>query len=104
MRRELYHTFHYGRTGVVLLMNPIDKHVGRRVRLRRLIMGMSQTTLGNALGISFQQVEKYENGKNRIGASRLQHISYILLAPRGILLCSIGCTRDGCHIYDLWIV
>ena len=44
-------------------------------------MGMSQTTLGNALGISFQQVQKYENGKNRIGSSRLQHISHILQAP-----------------------
>ena len=58
--------------------SPIDKHVGNRVCLRRKTMSMSQTTLGNALGISFQQVQKYENGKNRIGAGRLAHIAHIL--------------------------
>jgi transcriptional regulator with XRE-family HTH domain len=62
-------------------LNPIDKHVGGRVRMRRLILDMSQTDLANALGLTFQQVQKYEKGTNRIGASRLQHISQILQAP-----------------------
>src|SRR5712692_9636171 len=62
-------------------MNPIDRHVGNRVRMRRLMLGMSQTTLGDRLGFTFQQVQKYEKGTNRIGASRLQHISEILQVP-----------------------
>jgi transcriptional regulator with XRE-family HTH domain len=57
---------------------PIDVHVGSRVRIRRLALGMSQEKLGNALGLTFQQVQKYEKGTNRIGASRLQHVSLIL--------------------------
>jgi transcriptional regulator with XRE-family HTH domain len=61
--------------------NPIDKHVGSRVRMRRLMLGMSQEKLGDALGLTFQQVQKYEKGTNRIGASRLQHISRILQVP-----------------------
>ena len=52
--------------------NPIDKHVGARVRLRRIMVGLSQEKLGEALGITFQQIQKYEKGTNRIGASRLQ--------------------------------
>jgi transcriptional regulator with XRE-family HTH domain len=62
-------------------LNPIDKHVGDRVRMRRLMLDMSQTDLADALGLTFQQVQKYEKGTNRIGASRLQHISQILQAP-----------------------
>jgi transcriptional regulator with XRE-family HTH domain len=62
-------------------LNPIDKHVGGRVRMRRLMLDMSQTNLADALGLTFQQVQKYEKGTNRIGASRLQHISQILQAP-----------------------
>ncbi|MBO0661362.1 helix-turn-helix domain-containing protein [Jiella sp. MQZ9-1] len=58
--------------------NPIDTHVGSRVRLRRTMLGMSQEKLGEALGITFQQVQKYEKGSNRIGASRLQNISDVL--------------------------
>ena len=58
--------------------NPIDKHVGSRVRMRRMMLGMSQETLGDALGLTFQQVQKYEKGTNRIGASRLQQIAQIL--------------------------
>jgi transcriptional regulator with XRE-family HTH domain len=58
--------------------DPIDKHVGSRVRMRRLLLGMSQEKLGDALGLTFQQVQKYEKGTNRIGASRLQHIASIL--------------------------
>jgi len=61
--------------------NPVDKHVGSRVRLRRMMLGMSQEKLGDALGLTFQQVQKYEKGTNRIGASRLQHISHILQIP-----------------------
>lgn len=58
--------------------NPIDVHVGSRVRLRRMLVGMSQEKLGDRLGLTFQQVQKYEKGANRIGASRLYHISQIL--------------------------
>jgi transcriptional regulator with XRE-family HTH domain len=61
--------------------NPVDKHVGSQVRMRRMMLGMSQAKLGDALGLTFQQVQKYESGKNRMGASRLQHISHILQAP-----------------------
>jgi transcriptional regulator with XRE-family HTH domain len=61
--------------------NPIDQHVGKRVRMRRLMLGMSQTGLGDALGLTFQQVQKYEKGTNRIGASRLQHIASFLQVP-----------------------
>jgi transcriptional regulator with XRE-family HTH domain len=58
--------------------NPIDKHVGSRVRMRRMMLNMSQEKLGDALGLTFQQVQKYEKGTNRIGASRLQQIAHIL--------------------------
>jgi transcriptional regulator with XRE-family HTH domain len=61
--------------------NPTDKHVGARVRMRRMMLGMSQEKLGDALGLTFQQVQKYEKGANRIGASRLQQISHILQVP-----------------------
>ena len=61
--------------------NPVDKHVGSRVRMRRLMLGMSQSKLADGLGLTFQQVQKYEKGTNRMGASRLQHISHILQVP-----------------------
>jgi len=61
--------------------NPIDKHVGSRVRMRRMMLAMSQEKLGDALGLTFQQVQKYEKGTNRIGASRLQQIAHILQVP-----------------------
>src|SRR5437016_14675129 len=61
--------------------NPIDEHVGRRVRMRRRMLAMSQGKLGDALGLTFQQVQKNEKGTNRIGASRLQQISHILQVP-----------------------
>jgi transcriptional regulator with XRE-family HTH domain len=60
---------------------PIDVHVGGRVRLRRTLLGMSQERLGDALGLTFQQVQKYERGANRIGSSRLFHLSQILDVP-----------------------
>ncbi len=61
--------------------NSTDAYVGSKVRIRRKILGMSQEKLGGQLGITFQQVQKYENGANRIGASRLQAISQILEMP-----------------------
>lgn len=61
--------------------NPVDVHVGGRVRLRRMIMGMSQEALGKALGLTFQQIQKYEKGANRIGASRLYELSKLLDVP-----------------------
>jgi len=69
----------YGRgTGVP---NPIDIHVGNRVRMRRLLLGMNQETLANALGLTFQQVQKYEGGANRVSASRLSAMAEILGVP-----------------------
>src|SRR5215207_246873 len=61
--------------------NPVDKHVGSRVRMRRLMLSLSQEKLGDALGLTFQQVQKYEKGSNRIGASRLQQLALILQVP-----------------------
>ena len=63
--------------------SPIDVHVGGRVRLRRTLMGMSQEKLGEALGLTFQQVQKYERGVNRIGASRLFDLARVLDVPIG---------------------
>jgi transcriptional regulator with XRE-family HTH domain len=61
--------------------DPIDRHVGSRVRMQRVLMKMSQERLGESLGLTFQQVQKYEKGTNRIGASRLQQISKTLNVP-----------------------
>lgn len=61
--------------------NPVDVHVGGRVRLRRMLLGMSQEKLGEHLGLTFQQVQKYEKGINRIGASRLFDLSQVLGVP-----------------------
>jgi transcriptional regulator with XRE-family HTH domain len=61
--------------------NPIDVHVGSRVRLRRTLLGMSQEKLGEAIGLTFQQVQKYERGTNRVGASRLYDLSHVLDVP-----------------------
>src|SRR5260221_6550957 len=61
--------------------NPTDQHVGSRVRMRRMMLSMSQEKLGAALGLTFQQVQKYEKGANRIVASRLQQLSHILQVP-----------------------
>ncbi|MBB4211101.1 transcriptional regulator [Rhodothalassium salexigens] len=61
--------------------DPIDVHVGSRVRLRRTLLGMSQEKLGTALGLTFQQIQKYERGANRIGSSRLYRIARILEVP-----------------------
>ena len=61
--------------------NPIDVHVGSRVRFRRMLLGMSQEKLGERLGLTFQQVQKYEKGINRIGASRLFDLAQVLGVP-----------------------
>src|SRR3712207_6060540 len=73
--------------------SPIDKHVGSRVRMRRMLVGMSQERLGEALKITFQQVQKYEKGTNRISASRLQQIANVL----GVTIDFFyeGATSDG---------
>ena len=65
--------------------NPVDKHVGSRVRMRRIMLGMSQGKLGEALGLTFQQIQKYEKGTNRVGASRIQQISEVLQVPVSFL-------------------
>ncbi|MCE2509455.1 MAG: helix-turn-helix domain-containing protein [Alphaproteobacteria bacterium] len=61
--------------------NPVDIHVGSRVRLRRTLLGMSQEKLAQAIGLTFQQIQKYERGANRIGASRLHELSQVLDVP-----------------------
>jgi len=61
--------------------NPVDIHVGGRVRLRRTLLGLSQENLGDAVGLTFQQIQKYERGANRIGASRLFQLCHILDVP-----------------------
>jgi transcriptional regulator with XRE-family HTH domain len=61
--------------------HPVDVHVGKRLRLRRTILGLSQESLGNAIGVTFQQVQKYERGINRMGSSRLFEFSKLLNIP-----------------------
>ncbi len=61
--------------------NPVDVHVGARVRMRRTLLGMSQTTLGEAIGLTFQQMQKYEKGTNRISSSRLYDLARMLDVP-----------------------
>lgn len=65
--------------------NPVDKYVGSRVRMRRIMLGLSQEKLGDALGLTFQQIQKYEKGTNRIGASRLHQIADVLQVPVAFL-------------------
>ena len=82
-----------------------DKHVGARVRMRRMMLGTSQTSLGEALGITFQQIQKYEKGTNRIGASRLQLIAHILQVPvsfffEDLPLPSEALSEEGPYIDD----
>lgn len=70
--------------------NPIDVHVGARVRLRRTLLGMSQEKLGEALGLTFQQVQKYERGANRVGASRLFDLARVLDVPVSFFFDDMG--------------
>lgn len=75
--------------------NPVDVHVGQRLRQRRTFLGMTQEQLGNALGITFQQVQKYERGTNRVGASRLYDISRVLDVPPQYFFDEMPKDRDG---------
>src|SRR5438477_11394247 len=78
--------------------NPIDAQVGHRVRLRRMLVGMSQERLGELLGLTFQQVQKYEKGINRIGAGRLFEVAGILGVPISFFYEDVdaGSTAGGC--------
>jgi transcriptional regulator with XRE-family HTH domain len=73
----------------------VDRHVGSRLRLLRMQAGMSQEALGNRLGLTFQQVQKYEKGQNRIGASRLYQLSRILRAPVGFFFDGLPDETEG---------
>lgn len=73
-----------------LLVHPVDIHIGFRLRLRRVLLGMSQTDLGDRVGLTFQQVQKYERGANRISASRLYEFAKILDVPVSFFFDGIG--------------
>jgi len=75
--------------------NPIDAQVGNRVRIRRMLIGMSQERLGELLGLTFQQVQKYEKGINRIGAGRLFEIARILDVPINFFYEGVSTAADG---------
>jgi transcriptional regulator with XRE-family HTH domain len=78
------------------VLNPVDSQVGSRMRARRLVLGISQEDLGKAVGVSFQQIQKYEKGANRIGASRLQRLSHALQVPIAYFFEGMGGgTSDG---------
>ncbi|MCD6036024.1 MAG: putative transcriptional regulator [Rickettsiales bacterium] len=64
-----------------MALHPVDIHVGKRLRSRRVMLGMSQESLGNGVGVTFQQIQKYEKGLNRVGASRLYEFSRVLEVP-----------------------
>lgn len=74
--------------------SPVDRHVGVRVRLRRQMMGMSQEKLGEELGVTFQQVQKYERGANRIGAGRLWHLARVLEVPVSFFFDGVSATGE----------
>jgi transcriptional regulator with XRE-family HTH domain len=78
--------------------NPIDVHVGRRLRLRRTLLGMSQERLAQLLGLTFQQIQKYERGVNRIGSSRLYELGQILDVPISFFFDDMA---EGSHAPDL---
>jgi transcriptional regulator with XRE-family HTH domain len=75
--------------------NPIDAQVGSRVRIRRMLIGMSQEKLGDLLGLTFQQVQKYEKGVNRIGAGRLFEIARILGVPIDFFYDGVAAPTEG---------
>jgi transcriptional regulator with XRE-family HTH domain len=80
--------------------DPVDKHVGNRVRMRRLMLGMTQEKLGEELGLTFQQVQKYEKGTNRISASRLQQLAQILQVPAPFFFEGAPSAPGGPHVRD----
>jgi transcriptional regulator with XRE-family HTH domain len=83
------------------LLNPIDSQVGARMRARRLVLGISQEDLGKAVGVSFQQIQKYEKGANRIGASRLQKLAHALQVPISYFFEGMGAGNTSHESDDL---
>ena len=81
--------------------NPVDVHVGKRVRLRRTLLGMSQEKLGKAINLTFQQVQKYERGTNRIGSSRLYQLSKVLDVPVSYFFDELPAEIPGAEIPTL---
>lgn len=77
---------------IVKIPNPTDVHVGSKIRMQRNLASMTQSSLGNAIGVTFQQVQKYEKGTNRVGASRLQQIAEVLNVPVSIFFDESGST------------
>jgi transcriptional regulator with XRE-family HTH domain len=75
--------------------DPVDVHVGARIRVRRLLIGMNQETLAKALGLTFQQVQKYEGGANRVSASRLSQIADVLGMPIAYFFSDIDLAGEG---------
>lgn len=75
--------------------NPVDIHVGARIRMRRLMLGLSQEKLADGLGLTFQQVQKYEKGSNRVGASRLQQIANVLQVQPTFFFEGLASTDGG---------
>src|SRR5882757_2370169 len=80
--------------------NPIDKYVGSRIRMQRLLVGMTQQKLGDVIGLTFQQVQKYEKGANRVGASRLQQISLALEVTPGFFFEGVPAAAGGRRAYE----
>ncbi|MEN8723012.1 MAG: helix-turn-helix transcriptional regulator [Alphaproteobacteria bacterium] len=76
------------------MAHPVDSHVGQKLRQRRWLMGMTQQELGSAVGIRFQQIQKYESGANRVSASRLWDISQVLEVPVAYFFDGLGTTED----------
>ncbi|BCJ90316.1 putative HTH-type transcriptional regulator [Terrihabitans soli] len=83
------------------LLNPVDSQVGSRMRARRLVLGISQEDLGKAVGVSFQQIQKYEKGANRIGASRLQKLAHALQVPISYFFEGMGVGTSDTESDDL---
>ena len=79
----------------------MDKHVGSKIRVRRQVLGISQRKLARALGVSFQQIQKYENGTDRIGAGRLQQLSQALRAPPAFFFKALRTYRVAAHAKHL---
>ena len=80
--------------------DPVDRHVGARIRMRRLMLTFSQTKLADTLGLTFQQVQKYEKGVNRVGAGRLQHIASLLQVPVSFFF--EGAPINGVRMRRIW--
>jgi transcriptional regulator with XRE-family HTH domain len=78
----------------------VDKHVGERVRLRRIMLKMNQTELGSQIGVTFQQLQKYEKGTNRIGASRLYQLAQILNVPPGFFFDGLPGSKGNAVLPD----